>query len=210
MNRAEVIGALSTSFHVSRETIDALDAFVDLVLQENKRQNLISRASEGEIWDRHILDSAQLLPHCREDAPTWLDVGAGAGFPGVVMALLTNKQFTLLEPRRRRADFLKSAAQCLGIGSRVSVMQTSVQSFTGLAFATISGRAVTRLNEMLIRTNHLGGGATTWLLHKGPTASEEVSQAKRNWHADFELLPSLTSADASIVRITRLQLRPVA
>lgn len=209
MKRCEAARLLAAKLNVSRETIDALDTFVDLVVDENTRQNLISRSSETDIWDRHILDSAQLLAHCPKDASTWLDVGTGAGFPGMVMALLTNKEFTFSEPRRRRADFLLTAARRLGISSRVTVTQAAAESIMRASFTTISARAVARLNEVLRRTFHLSDGKTTWLLHKGRAAAEEVAQAEREWDADFELLPSWTKADASIVKVTRLQPRLV-
>lgn len=202
MTRAEAISSLQSRFDVSRETVARLDRFVELLLLENQFQNLISKASEIAIWDRHILDSAQLLLHCQQTASNWLDVGSGAGFPGIVTALLSKVDHLLVEPRRRRAEFLSEVVAKLNLAGRVAVKQSNVERLASSTFGVISARAVAPVSAILECTHHLANTATTWLLHKGAAATDEVDAARRVWNADFALLPSITSISASIVKVT--------
>jgi 16S rRNA (guanine527-N7)-methyltransferase len=105
---------------VPRETIDRLEAFVAFLATENERQNLVSRGTLEVVWSRHIYDTAQLLRFSPTPAATWLDMGTGAGFPGLIVALLHEGPVTLVEERRKRAQFLLEAAEILGISDRVS------------------------------------------------------------------------------------------
>src|SRR3954468_11032461 len=90
---------------VPRETIERLEAFVTLLRQENERQNLVSRASLDTLWQRHILDSAQLTRFAPAEAQSWLDLGTGAGFPGLLVPLFHSARALLVESRRLRAEF---------------------------------------------------------------------------------------------------------
>jgi 16S rRNA (guanine527-N7)-methyltransferase len=94
---------------VSRETEEKLEAFIAFLKREAASQNLISASTLDHIWDRHIVDSAQLLRFCPDSPQTWIDLGSGAGFPGIVVALLSDHQVTLVESRGRRIDYLQRA-----------------------------------------------------------------------------------------------------
>ena len=104
---------------VSRETSEMLERYVGLLLAENERQNLVARSTVDEIWQRHIADSAQLVRFAPRIDSSWLDIGSGAGLPGMVVAILTKGLIVLAEPRKLRADFLCSAAAELGLGALV-------------------------------------------------------------------------------------------
>src|SRR5688500_2826127 len=103
---------------VPRGTMERLEGFIALLRDENQRQNLVSSASLEHIWTRHVCDSAQLVPLAPAEATTWLDLGTGAGFPGLIAALLHRSKVTLVESRRLRADFLRRAADMLGVADR--------------------------------------------------------------------------------------------
>lgn len=205
MTELDAIDALS----VSRETLQKLEELVGLVLAENGNQNLIATSTGATIWDRHILDSAQLVDFAPARERCWLDVGSGAGFPGLVLAILTRSQHVLVEPRRRRAEFLEQAAKSLGINQSVRIVQTPVEKFEHPPVGTITARAVASVAKLLSVTHHLADQSTAWLLHKGRSARAEVDEARALWNADFELLPSCTAPDAAIVRVTSLTARRV-
>lgn len=185
---------------VSRETLLKLDVFADLVIAECRNQNLIARSTEPLIWKRHILDSAQLLGLARDRERCWLDVGSGAGFPGMVLAILTRSEHVLVEPRRRRADFLAHVAAALGL-TNVRIVRSTVETLTRSPVGTITARAVASIDKLLASTQHLADASTTWLLHKGRTGASEVASVRPIWNARFDLLPSLTDPSASIVRV---------
>src|SRR5262245_8863545 len=102
--------AACTGRNVPRETMERLEHYVRLLLDEHERQKRIARATVEEVWERHILDSAQLVRFAPRPDSSWLDIGSGAGLPGLVIAILTQGPVTLVEPRKLRADFLRSAA----------------------------------------------------------------------------------------------------
>jgi 16S rRNA (guanine527-N7)-methyltransferase len=189
------------SFGVPRETDVA--AFADLVIAENDRQNLISKASLGEIWTRHIVDSAQLLTALPPDTPPglWVDIGTGAGFPGVIVALLSERPVMLVEPRRRRVEFLEAAVAALGLVDRVTISACRVEQLDTPA-AVISARAVAALPELLMAARSIARQRTVWMLPKGINAREEVEAARRTWHGTFHVEPSLTQSGSLIVIAT--------
>lgn len=181
---------------VPRETIERIEHFVSLVVAENEHQNLIGRASMAEILSRHVEDSAQLL-RFRERRGRWLDIGAGAGFPGIVLALLSADPMTLAEPRRLRAEFLARVKEELGL-AHVTVVRSKAVLLTG-RFDYITARAVASASALFAMTAHLVHRGTIFILPKGKSAQSELAEAQRTWQGEFRLEQSLTSDDAAII-----------
>jgi hypothetical protein len=112
---------LQSTFDVSRETWGRLERFVELLLAESRNQNLIAESTQSQVWARHIVDSAQLLPLAgRADGEgngLWVDLGAGAGLPGIVVAILSERPLQMIEMRRKRVEFLEAVIAELGLGN---------------------------------------------------------------------------------------------
>lgn len=195
-DRERVQTWLRETLHVSRETLADLDRLVALVLDEAARQNLISAATAPAIWTRHVLDSAQL--HLHASGGTWLDIGTGAGFPGLVNAVIARRRHLLVEPRRIRAEFLRRVAGDLGL--RAEVVTTPVERLQGVTPDVITARAVAPLARLLASAQHLAGPGTKWLLHKGRSAQDEIDAARQAFRGTFETLPSLAAPDSFLVR----------
>jgi 16S rRNA (guanine527-N7)-methyltransferase len=189
---------------VSRETLDKLQAFGAKVAEENKRQNLISASTLEHLWDRHILDSAQLVRFEPKPGASWVDIGSGAGLPGVVIACLVEGPVTLIEPRRLRAAFLERTASELDL--RVIVHCAKAERITG-TFGVISPRAVASLSELLRISQHLSTRKTVWALPKGRNAHAELAAARRSWQGVFHVEPSVTDAQSFIVVGTGVRAR---
>jgi 16S rRNA (guanine527-N7)-methyltransferase len=183
---------------VPRETQAKLDRFVALLLEENQRQNLIARSTVDEIWERHVIDSAQLVRFAPRLDSSWLDIGSGAGLPGLVIAMLTEGPVTLVEPRKLRADFLQRAVDALGLVDRVTVHAAKVERIHG-KFDVITARAVGSLATLLGISQHLSTDKTLWVLPKGKSADSELAEALGAWQGEFRLEPSETSAEAAIL-----------
>ena len=183
---------------VSRETSEQLRAYVGLLLEENERQNLIAKSTVEEVWERHIADSAQLVRFAPRSDSSWLDIGSGAGLPGLVIAILTQGPVTLVEPRKLRADFLSRAAVALGLNGRVTVHAARAERITG-TFDVITARAVASLDALLRISQHLSTDKTLWLFPKGKSARNELDEARRAWQGSFRLEPSVTSQEAAIL-----------
>jgi 16S rRNA (guanine527-N7)-methyltransferase len=183
---------------VSRETSQLLDRYVTLLLEENERQNLIGRSTVDEVWPRHIADSAQLVRFAPRPDSSWLDIGSGAGLPGIVIAILTHGPVTLVEPRRLRADFLQRVVDQLRLGERVTVHAARAERISG-RFDIITARAVASLDDLLRISQHLSTDKTLLLFPKGKSARNELDEARRAWQGDFRLEESVTSQEAAIL-----------
>ncbi|WP_332810594.1 16S rRNA (guanine(527)-N(7))-methyltransferase RsmG [Sphingomonas sp.] len=188
---------------VSRETLERLDRFVDFLSQENKQQNLVAESSLESVWERHIVDSAQLF-NLGKGPDRWLDLGSGAGFPGLVLAVLGGS-VTLVEERRLRSDFLARAADVLEVSDRVEIVRGRVETFQAPPFATISARAFAPLDRLFNVAAHLAAPETRWVLPKGRNAKSELEAAQASWQGEFRLEPSITDADAMIIVAERVQ-----
>lgn len=191
--------------HVSRETYDRLVTYVEHLKSEAERQNLISPSTMGNVWERHVLDSAQLARFAPSGA-NWADIGSGAGLPGMVLAIILGGSFTLIEPRRLRAEFLKEAVERLGLSERVRVELAKVERVTG-TFGAITARAVASLDTLLAKANHLSTSETVWILPKGRNAQSELAQAKLNWHCEARVEQSCTDPDSEILVLTKVGAR---
>jgi 16S rRNA (guanine527-N7)-methyltransferase len=189
---------LERELNVSRETFVNLQAFVDFLKHENEVQNLVSRQTLEQVWVRHIVDSAQLLRFA--DGPgSWLDLGTGAGFPGLILALLHPGPVTMVEARKLRVDFLLRAADVLGLPSTTRIVCSKVERLEDGTFDMISARAFAPLPRLLDLGERFGSTSTRWVLPKGKSAKSELEDARASWQGDFRLEPSLTDPDARII-----------
>ena len=181
---------------VSRETFERLERYVDLLTNETRRQNLVSAATLEQVWERHILDSAQLVRHEPRAGAAWIDIGSGAGLPGIVVACLVDGPVTLVEPRRLRAEFLHKVCESLNLNAIVLSMKA--ERVEG-SFAVITARAVARLEQLLEISAHLSTRNTIWALPKGRSGQVELADASRKWHFDAREEPSCTDPQSTIL-----------
>ena len=183
--------------------MERLESLAAALLVENSRQNLISKPSEAQIWERHIADSAQLLAHVpRETSPgagIWLDLGTGAGFPGLVISTLDpGRKVVLVESRARRIEWLERMTEQLDLpncrveGKRLEL----VEPFTA---RVISARAFAPLPKLLTLSAPFSTKATTYLLPKGRSAAQELRELPAKIRKMFHVEQSLTDAEAGII-----------
>lgn len=197
----------TTGRPVPRETSALLETYVAALKSANKHQNLVSAATLDHIWERHILDSAQLVRFEPAAGSSWLDIGSGAGLPGLVIALLVEGPVTLVEPRRLRAAFLEQVTAALGLAGRVSVLCAKIEKITG-RFDVITARAVAPLGRLLSMANHLAHERTIWALPKGRSANMELVEARRSWHCEARSEISRTDPDARILLLSQVKAKP--
>ena len=176
-------------------------AFLEMVVAENGRQNLIAPSTVETIWVRHGLDSAQLMFHVEQSAGEWLDIGTGGGFPGVVVALLFDGAVTMVEPRRKRATFLQDCIDRLGIAS-ARVLACKVEAVDG-RYDIISARAVASVEKLLQAAEHCATSDTRWILPRGRIEPDQLSALCRNRSRMFHVEHSLTDPNSSILIVDR-------
>ena len=196
----EQLSAVS-GLNVSRETFDRLASYVDLLRNAAAQQNLIAPSTVEKVWERHILDSAQLLRFAPKGG-IWADIGSGAGLPGIVIAILSGNPITLIEPRRLRAEFLAGVAETIGL-TNATVECAKVERVRG-QFDVITARAVAQLDRFLAMAQHLSKSGTVWVLPKGKNAQSELAQAQLNWHCDAVVEQSCTDPESQILVLTRV------
>jgi 16S rRNA (guanine527-N7)-methyltransferase len=195
-----------TALGVPRETLERLECFVKLLIIENERQNLVSRGTLAAVWARHVYDSAQLLRFASGNG-SWLDLGTGAGFPGLIVAALWEGRVTMVESRKLRVEFLHSAAETLGVSEGVDVHCAKLEAVDARPFDVISARAFAPLDKLLRLGLRFSTEKTVWILPKGRNAQSELDAIESSWQGAFRIEPSLTDAEAGIIVATGVKPR---
>lgn len=201
MNEEEAKAWLNRNFDVSRETQERLDRFLALLAEEMQKQNLISKASAELIWSRHVVDSAQLLRHAPEaiTATNWLDLGTGAGFPGIIIAILGRSKVHMVESRARRIDFLERVVQELAIADMAAILGKRLELVESFPVDVISARAFAPLDKLLKLSHRFSTEKTVWLLPKGKNAVRELKGLSPKRQKMFHVEQSITDPDAGIL-----------
>jgi 16S rRNA (guanine527-N7)-methyltransferase len=188
---------------VSRETLDRLRIYAELLLRWNKRINLIGRGSEADLWRRHILDSAQLAALIPPGAKSAADIGAGAGLPGLILSILNiPAQIHLIEPDRRKCAFLREAirlTQCTAI-----VHESRVEEVDLPAQDVVLARACAPLDKLLERAQKLVSIHTICIFPKGAQAEQELTAARGHWNMRVRQVPSRTAKSGRILVLTEV------
>ncbi len=187
---------LIANFDVSRETLDKLDAYATFVREGQRSQNLVSASTLPTFWARHIVDSAQLVLLAGKGS--WLDIGSGAGVPGIVTAILTDAPTILVESRTRRAEFLQETMEKLDLAN-VRVVASTVQKLAVNPVDIITARAVASLPALLEIALPFAHKGTVWLLPKGKSAQTELASLPRAWQGYWEVRTSVTDPESHIL-----------
>ncbi len=178
---------------------DRIARLIALLREENDRQNLVAAASLAMVWQRHIVDSAQLLAHVsRETSSPWLDLGTGAGFPGLVIAALRPEcEVIMVESRSRRIDWLERARIALGL-DKARVLGSRLELVESRPARVISARAFAPFDRLLALSARFSTKDTVYLLPKGRSAQQELSELK-GWDHLFHVEQSLTDPEAGVI-----------
>lgn len=191
-------------FNVSRETMAQLQAYAKQLARWNPRINLVSAATLPDQWHRHFADSAQLFALRPPTARRWLDLGSGAGFPGLVIAIMAQAsapdlRLHLVESDQRKCAFLRSVVTETGI--TIDISPERIESLPPQSADVISARALAPLPQLLAHAeNHLAPGGIG-LFSKGRTVHNELAEAEQSWRFAHRVHPSLTDPEAAIVEI---------
>lgn len=202
------------AFNVSRETIERLTIYAELLARWQKTINLVASKTLDQVWHRHFADSAQLLKLAPDRARSWLDLGSGGGLPGLVLAILLDggeekskpDRFRLVESDARKAAFLREVARQLSLPVDIlceRIEKVAIQDT--FDSDVITARALAPLDRLLPLVSPFFSVKSKALLMKGRMVQDEIQSAEKNWQFEFELVPSLTDPDARIVVISDLQ-----
>jgi len=187
---------VGANFDVPRETLAKLDRYAEAVAGEQRGQNLVSAATLPHFWSRHIVDSAQLIKLA--GAGGWLDIGSGAGLPGIVVAILTGAPMVLVEPRPLRATFLARMVTELEL-RLCTVAMMPIARVATQRFDVITARALAPLPKLVAMASRFADLSTIWVLPKGRSAQSELASLPRAWQGDWMEVSSITDPTSGIL-----------
>ncbi|AWN41000.1 16S rRNA (guanine(527)-N(7))-methyltransferase RsmG [Methylobacterium durans] len=196
-----------TAAGVSRETATRLDLYVSQLQRWQSVKNLVGPATLSEVWTRHVADALQLLA-LAPNARTWLDLGSGAGIPGLILAIAGAERpgfrVDLVESNARKCAFLTEAIRITGAPARVRNARIEAVIADHVGVEIVCARALASLDQLLAWTEPVLKSGTTGLFPKGREVEAELTEAARRWRFVYDLLPSQTDSAARIVRVTAL------
>jgi len=195
-------------FGVSRETLEKLECYAALLEKWNPAINLVSKASLPQLWTRHVADSAQVLAIADVDRGTWVDLGSGGGFPGMVVAILAAEthpelSVTCLESDQRKATFLRTVAR--ETGTEVTILADRIENVPPLAADVVSARALAPLANLIgYATRHIAPEGLALFL-KGTGQAKEIGTALESWAFHLDTTPSRTDPQSIILKLRSIR-----
>lgn len=208
MDEALLRQAVGPDWTVTPAAVDRLSTFSEMVQKWNPAINVVARSTISDLWVRHIVDSAQVFRHASPEQRTWLDLGSGGGFPGIVVAILAKDlipdlKVILVESDRRKSVFLAEVSRTLNLSTVVKAER--VESLPPQGADVISARALSSLPDLCAyAARHLKQSGVCVFL-KGATAAAEVAEARKDWHFDLQQAESITDARSSLLLIRGLR-----
>jgi 16S rRNA (guanine527-N7)-methyltransferase len=195
---------------VSRETLEKLETYAALLGEWGRVQDLVAPSTLSDVWHRHIADSAQVLPLAPAGAVNWVELGSGAGFPGMVLAIMAADRpgfrMRLIESSNRKCSFLREVAR--RTAAPVDILCMRIEQLATqrslLQAEVVTARALAPLGKLLDMARPLFADTTVALFLKGRDASKEIAEAQRQWRFQVETTPSRTDPEGRIVGIRQL------
>ncbi len=193
----------AAEYGVSRETFDRLKAYDAVLLDWSSHHNLIARSTIEERWERHYRDSAQLHAFLPADAKTLVDLGSGAGFPGLVLAAIgapRGLQVALVESIGKKAAFLDVAIRAMALRN-ARVIPQRIENITISPPDVVAARALAQLSKLLAYAHEFADENTVLIFPKGQDVEDELTEAAKSWHMEVDRRPSVTSPGSTILVI---------
>lgn len=196
--------AFRDAFSVSRETEERLSIYANLLSKWNPKINLVAKSTIDDMWSRHFADSAQLFQFRDPAHIHWLDVGSGAGFPGLVIAAMAldtaaDLRVTLIESDQRKSAFIRNVIRETGVTA--TIITDRIEKVPPQNADIISARALADLTQLMAISERHRKKQGLCLFLKGRKAEDELTKAGEDWHMDVSQFPSLTDPDASVIKI---------
>ncbi len=180
----------------------SLEEYVLLLLSRNQNYNFIGKSTEDDIWQRHILDCAQLIKYIENIDLKFADFGSGAGLPGVILSILGLKEIHLIEKSFRKSEFLREAKNLST--NRIFIQNSKLEELSNLQFDCIISRALAPLPKLLEHSVKFLKSEGFCLFLKGKNLQSEINDSKKNFTFEYELYPSITSQESNIVHLKKI------
>lgn len=195
-------GQFAATLSVSRETMERLTAYAELLVRWQAKINLVGSATLADLWRRHMLDSAQMAAHLPAASGPVLDLGSGAGFPGLVLAVMTGRPVHLVEADGRKCAFLREAARVTGAAAIVH--NTRIEALEPFPAAAVTARALAGLDRLLDWAAPFLQQGAPCLFLKGARLDEELTRAGERWKMSSRRVPSLSDSSGFILILSEV------
>jgi len=209
MDRSSQIDTFSRFTRVSRETITSLKLYEYLLVKANKNLNLIGSSTINQIWDRHFLDSFQVIDFIDENSNSLIDLGSGAGFPGLVIAIIAKERkipikIKLIEKSPKKVKFLKEVIKELNLNV-VVINQNVLEEEIKLTGDVLVARAFKPIKIILQLIHNKAENWKKIFIFLGKTGQKELDEASKNWDIEYKQRVSVTSKDSFVLEINKLK-----
>ena len=188
------------------ETMKRLERFVGLLEKWQSKKNLVGKSTLPDVWHRHILDSAQLVPLIAGINGSVADIGSGAGFPGLILAIMTGRHVHLIESDTGKCAFLAEAARATD--APITIINRRIESVTDIKFAVVTARAVAPLEELIGLAATVLEPAGCCFFLKGQRVSDELTKALKSWNMIVTRMPSVTDEHAAVLKLEMIARKP--
>jgi 16S rRNA (guanine527-N7)-methyltransferase len=197
---------LQSTLGVSRETLSRLSVYGELLIKWQSSINLVANSTIDDMWHRHFLDSAQIFSLLPPETKNILDIGSGAGFPGLVLAIMGAKNVTLVESDTRKCMFLKEVLR--ETNSAANIENCRVEDLTRSSFDVVTARALAPLDKLLVYAQPYFRSGTVGFFPKGRKFASELARTKKHWKFKYTLVPSVTDTSGTIIVVEEILGRP--
>ncbi|WP_417782943.1 16S rRNA (guanine(527)-N(7))-methyltransferase RsmG [Terasakiella pusilla] len=188
---------------VSRETLDKLQVYADLLVKWQAKINLVSNSTLDDLWTRHLLDSAQVFPFLPNQTKTLVDIGCGAGFPGLVLAIMGVEDVHMVDSDMRKMAFVREVARATE--TPVTIHNCRIDDVKETEFAdVVTSRALASLEKLLGFSANLCKPDGTCIFLKGRKTEEEIREAQKNWDFEYQSHGSVSDHEGKVLIIERM------
>ena len=190
-------------FDLSDEQVKKIDLFINEIKNYNSHTNIVGKSTLQNPWNRHVLDSLQLLKFIKKKNTSILDLGAGAGIPGIFLAIANQNNISLIDSSSKKIKFMRNVANVLNLN--VKIYHNRIEKIKNLKFKYLISRALANLNKLFFYSQNLIKNDTVLIFLKGRTANDEINEAKLSWVFKYKTYDSLSDKYGKILMIENLK-----
>ena len=190
-------------FDLSDKKVKKIDLFINEIKNYNSHTNIVGKSTLQNPWNRHVLDSLQLLKFIKKKNTSILDLGAGAGIPGIFLAIANQNNISLIDSSSKKIKFMRNVANVLNLN--VKIYHNRIEKIKNLKFKYLISRALANLNKLFFYSQNLIKNDTVLIFLKGRTANDEINEAKLSWVFKYKTYDSLSDKYGKILMIENLK-----
>ena len=199
MSKADIV----SEFVLNKTQVDKIDFYLSSIIKHNKHTNLVGKSTIENIWDRHVLDCLQLTKHITNKKLKILDLGTGAGLPGVLLSIVGYQKVLMIDSVKKKTDFVRQIIKELSLMAKIQ--NKRIENPPISQHDIIVSRALAPLVKLLTYARMYSNKNTTSLFLKGRSVNSEIDIATKSYFFDFEKIKSLSSDDGCIIKINNIK-----